>query len=124
LTVNYATSLKITRMQSVIDAIDANASPAYIEIGTSGMVTILVTITLDDPSFVEGGGVITMAGVPKTGTASADGLAASARIKDGGGNIIVSGLTVGESGTEVVLLDANIINGQPVTLNSGSITHG
>src|SRR5262245_23087453 len=101
--VNYAAALKSTRMQAVISAIDINASPAFIEIGTAAMAATLCTITLSKPSFSEGSGTITMLSPPKSGVASASGTAAAARIKDGGGNIIVSGLTVSTTGADINL---------------------
>ena len=124
MTVIYAAALKSSRMQSVITAIDVAVPPATLEIGTAAMTAVLCIITLGDPSFTESGGVITMTGVPKSGTATATGTAAAARIKDGGGNIIVSGLTVGITGSDINLNATAISNGQTVTLNSGAITHG
>jgi hypothetical protein len=121
--VNYAAALKSARMAQVITAVDVNAAPAFIEIGTAGMAQTLVSITLSDPSFTESGGVITMAGAPKSGVAGATGTAAAARIKEGGGGIIVSGLTVGTSGADVNLNSTSITNGQTVTLSSATITH-
>lgn len=123
--VTYNATLKAARMQEVLDAIDANASPATLEIGTSGMASVLATITLADPSFTRSNAVLTMAGVPKSDT-SADntGTAAEARIKDGGGTVVVSGLTVGTSGTDIVLNSTSIVSGQTVTISSGTITHG
>ena len=110
-------------MQAVITAIDANAAPGFIEIGTAGMAAVLCSITLSKPSFTETGGVITMAGAPKSGVAGASGTAANARIKDGGGNIIVSGLTVGTSGSDINLNSVSITSGQTITLSSATITH-
>ena len=121
--VNYVASLKSTRMAAVITAIDAHASPATIEIGTASMASVLVTITLSDPSFTESGGVITMAGVPKSGVAANAGTAAAARIKEGGGTSIVTGLTVGTSGSDINLNSTTIAVGQTVTITSGTITH-
>jgi hypothetical protein len=123
MSVSYAAALKSTRMAAVITAIDVNAAPATLEIGTAGMAATLVTITLGDPSFTEAGGVITMAGVPKSGVASGTGTAAAARIKDGGGNVIVSGLTVGTSASDIILNSTAISTGQTVTISSGTITH-
>ena len=110
-------------MQAVITAVDANAAPATLEIGTASMGAVLGIITLAKPSFTESGGVLTMAGAPKSGTASSTGTAAAARIKDGGGNVIVSGLTVGVSGSDINLGSVSVASGQQVTLSSGSITH-
>lgn len=124
MSVSYIASLKSTRMQAVIAAIDANASPGFIEIGTAGMAQVLCTITFQKPSFSESGGVITMLGAPKSGTAVASGTAANARFKDGGGvNQVVTGLTVGTSGTDIVLNSTAVTNGQTVTLNSATIQH-
>lgn len=123
--VNYSTALKSTRMAAVITAIDVNAAPAFIEICTAAFAAVIVTITLSDPSFTESGGVITMAGVPKSGTASLAGTntAAVARIKDGGGNVIVNNLSVGTSGADINLNSTSITFNQTVTLTSGTITH-
>lgn len=122
--VNYIAALKTSRMVAVITAIDTNASPATLEIGTAGMAATLCAITLAKPSFTEAGGVITMAGAPKSGTASASGTAAAARIKNGDGTtIVVTGLTVGTSGSDINLNSVAISNGQTVTISSGTITH-
>lgn len=121
--VNYNTATKTARMAATILQIDANASPAKIEICSASFASVLVTITLADPSFTESGGVITMAGAPKSGTATASGTAAVARIKDGGGTTIVNNLTVGTSGTEVTLDSTVITSGQVVEIISGVITH-
>ena len=123
MSVSYAAALKDTRMTAVISAIDAQSGNGSLEIGTASMAAVLVTINFQKPSFTESGGVMTMAGAPKSGTATAAGTAVAARIKDGAGNIQVSGLTVGTSGTDIVLNATAISNGQTVTLNSATITH-
>jgi len=123
MTVTYNAALKDTRMNAVVTAIDAGTSFGVLEIGTAGFSTSLVSITLQKPSFTEASGVITAAGVPLSGTASATGTAAAARIKDSSGTIVVSGLTVGTSGTDVILNSTSITTGQTVTLTSGTITH-
>jgi hypothetical protein len=123
LSVNYDTATKTARMAATILQIDADASPAKIEICTASFASVLVTITLQDPSFTESSGVITMAGAPKSGVASAAGTAAVARIKDGGGTTKVNNLTVGTSGAEINLDSVTIAVGQTVTITSGTITH-
>jgi len=121
----YATSLKNTRLDAVVAAIDAGASPGYIEIGTAAMALVVATITLGDPSGTTGAGVLTFSGFPRSDTtADASGTAAEAVIKDSDGNTIVSGLTVGTSGTDIVLSSVEISAGDTVTLNSATITHG
>jgi hypothetical protein len=121
--VNYDAATKTARMAQTILQIDNNAAPATIEICTASFAAVLVIITLSDPSFIESGGVITMAGVPKTGIAGNTGTAAVARIKDGGGTTKVNNLTVGTSATDIILNSTSITSAQAVTLTSGTITH-
>jgi len=123
--VNYNGATQTARMNATLGIIDNHASPATLEIGTAGMAAVLVVITLGDPSFSVGGtpAVLTMSGAPKSGTATGTGTAALARIKDGGGVAIVSGLTVGTSGQDINLNSASITAGQTVTISSGTITH-
>jgi len=123
MSVSYAAALKDTRMNAVVNAIDAQTGNGSIEIGTAGMAAVLVTINLQKPSFSEASQQITMIGAPKSGIASASGIAAAARIKDGAGGVQVSGLTVGTSGTDIVLNTTSLISGQTVTLSSAVISH-
>jgi hypothetical protein len=120
----YASTLKSARMQAVISAIDAQASAGSLEIGTSGMMSVLIAFVLSKPSFTLSGTVITMAGMPKSGTASGTGSAGSAQIKDGAGNIIVSGLTVDLAGADIILNATEITSGDLVALSSATISHG
>ena len=123
--VNWNAATQTSRMNASLTTIDAHASPAQLEIGTAAMAATLVTITLSDPSFSVGGtpATLTMLGVPKSVTAAAAGTAAAARIKDGGGVIILSGLTVGTSGQDINLNSTSISIGQTVTITGGTITH-
>jgi hypothetical protein len=123
MSVSYEASLKATRMQDVINAIDANASPGVVVIGTAAMNATLARVTLQKPSFSQSGGVITMLGVPLSHAAIAAGTAAAAIIQDGGGNTIVTGLTVSTGGADINLDSVSIAIGQNVTLTSGSISH-
>jgi hypothetical protein len=124
MTVTYSNALKDTRMSSVITAIDAGASPGTLEICTAAYAAVLVIITLSKPSFTEATQQITMAGVPKSGTASGSGTAAVARVKDSNANVIINNLTVGVSGSDINLNSTAISNGQTVTITAGTITHG
>jgi hypothetical protein len=122
--VNYAAALKDTRMNDVINAIDANANPGLMEICTAAFAQVLVTITFSKPSFSESGGIITMQGAPKSAMAANGGTAAVARIKDGGGtNVVINNLSVGVSGADINLNTTTINTGQLLTLSSGTITH-
>ena len=123
----YANTLKDTRMTAVITALDSGASsgsPATMEIGNAGFANVLVVINMAFPSFNEATQAIQMQGTPRSGTAGTTGTAALARLKDHVGNIIVSGLSVGTSGSDVNLSSLSITATQVVQINSGSITHG
>lgn len=123
MSVSYSQTLKDTRMNAVVTAIDAQSANGLLEIGTSGMAAVLVTIQFQKPSFTEANSTITMAGAPKSGVAANSGTAVTARIKDGAGNIQVQNLTVGTTGTDIILNSTSISSGQTVTLTSATITH-
>ena len=121
--VTYVASLRTTRMQAVRDAIAAGAGTAKLEIGTASMAATLVAVNLAATPTTVSGDVLTIASVPLSGTATATGTAAAARIKDKDGNVIVSGLTVGTSGTNVIIDNTSINSGQGVSISAGTITH-
>lgn len=122
--VTYTTAVKTARMNAVKDQIDAGAGAGKLEIGTAGMASVLATITLDDPCGTVTNGVLTFSGMPRSDTsADATGTAAAARIRDSNNNDIITGLTVGTSGTDIVLDSTSITAGQTVTINSATITH-
>jgi len=121
----YSTALKTARMSVVVNAIDAGALGGTIEIGTTGMASVLATITLDAVSGTVTDGVIFMSSFPKSDTnAAATGVATEARIRDSNGVDIITGLTVGLNGSDIVLDNLSIVTGQIVTLYSAVIAHG
>jgi hypothetical protein len=124
MSVTYSAATKTARMTAVRDQIDAGAAAGVLQIGTTGMGTVLATITLGDPSGTVSGSVLTLSGLPRSDT-SADntGTAAAARIRDSDGNDVITGLTVGTSGADIVLDSTSITAGQTVTINSATITH-
>lgn|SRR5262245_4592261 len=124
--VTYPTALKTTRMNAVETALDAGAGAAKLEIGTAGMASVLVTITLKDPAGTVSGAVLTLStGAPvPTGTATAAGTAAEARLRDSTNADVVTGLTVGTSGTNIIINNTTIAINDIVNLTSGTITHG
>lgn len=124
----YTTAVKNARMTAVRDQIDSGGAAGKIEIGTTGMGTILVTITLGYSGTSTGtitSGALTFAGFPRSGTAGNAGTAAEARIRTSGNVDIVTGLTVtNNAGAGDIKLDTTTIaNGQTVTLNSAVLTH-
>jgi len=135
MSVVYSSTLKNNRMQLVADLIagkvagssTGTASAGVLVIGTSalsGATGVLVSFTLGTTPGTVSGGVLTISGVPLTATASGTGTAAKGELRDNAGNVIVSGLTVGTSGTDIIINATAISSGQSVTLSSGTITHG
>lgn len=121
--VTYSSTVKDNRMTQVLNAIDGGVAAGYIEICSAAYASVLATITLADPCGSVAANALTFT-MPKSDTnADNTGTAAIARIKDSAGNIIVSGLTVGTVGTDIVLSSVGITAGDTVTINSATITH-
>jgi hypothetical protein len=120
--VTYTTAVKNARLDAVVTAI---GTAGVLEIGTTGMASVLATIALGNPAGTTASGVLTFSGFPRSDTsADATGTAAAARIRTAsGGTDIVTGLTVGTSGSDINLDSTSITAGQTVTLNSATITH-
>lgn len=120
--VTYTTAVKNARLDAVVTAI---GTAGVLEIGTTGMASVLATIALGNPAGTSASGVLTFSGFPRSDTsADATGTAAAARIRTAsGGTDIVTGLTVGTSGSDINLDSTSITSGQTVTLNSATITH-
>lgn len=117
--VTYATAVKTARMTATRDEV-ANGT---LEIGTTGMGTVLATFGLSADGGSISGAVWTLAFDSGTVTASGTGTAAAAQIKTSGGTAVITGLTVGTSGADMNLDSVSIASGQSVTLSSGTITH-
>jgi hypothetical protein len=128
--VTYSTAAKTARMNAVITQIDAGASTSTLEIGTASMAAVLAIFDLPDPCGTAASGVLTFDFDPDLSTtgeaaASTGTTAVEARIKDGDGTVVISGLTVGaaSSGEDIELSNVSIASGQTVTLATGTITH-
>lgn len=123
--VTYSTATKTARMNAVVTAI-----------GTSGKLklftasdALLATFTLASTAGTVSGAVLTFsdangatAGILST-TASAGGAATKASITTSADVDVITGLTVGTSGTDLILDNNVLTNGQSVTINSATITH-
>jgi hypothetical protein len=122
--VNYSTAAKNARLNAVVAQIDAGAGAGKLKIRDSSNV-VLATLTLADPCGTVSAGVLTFDFDPDISDTSADasGTAANAIITDDADTTVISGLTVGTSGTNVVLDSVSITAGQTVTITAGTITH-
>jgi hypothetical protein len=122
MTVRYSTSLRNAHSQATINTIDADAAVGYIEIregsqpanpNTAASGTLLVTIDLQDPSFGSpSSGVITLLGVPLSGTAVGTGTAGWFRIYDGADNAVIDGDIV----DDMTIDNTSIATGQTVRI--------
>lgn len=122
--VNYRTTLKTSRMQAVADDIDSGPAAGTLEIGDAGFASVLVTFTCDDPCGTVATDTLSFTGLPKSAIAGASETAAVARFKNSSGTVIVSGLTVGTSGTDIIISPSTTItSGQTVNWTAGSIQH-
>ena len=112
--VNYSLTAVNDRLQGVVTAID-DAGSGYLRLLAGG--TIVSSIQLANPCGTVNGGILTFTGTLLDPSAAHTGNVDSARIEDGAGNIMISGLTVG-----IPLSTADILltNGLNTTLvNSG-----
>lgn len=125
--VTYPTNVKASRMTAVRDNIDAGGAAGKLEICSAAYASILATIPLGYSGASTGtvsGAVLTLSGFPRSDT-SADntGTAAVARIRTSANVDVITGLTVGLSGSDINLDSLSITAGQTVTINSAAITH-
>jgi hypothetical protein len=124
--VTYSTAAKNARLEAVKTLLEAGSGAAQLVIGTSslsGATGVLAEIPLDDPCGSVAAGVLTFSGLPNTVIAAATGTAAKAELRDSDDNTIVSGLTVGTAGTDIIIQSTAIAAGQTIQINSGAITH-
>lgn len=129
--INYNNNVKRQRLAVVMQAIDAAApNPGKLILvlkeGTTQL--DLATIPFSIPSFeFERDDMLRMLGSPLTVNATYTGLIITARIEDGASNIIGEGLRVdvtSASNPDVLVSSIHITGGNPVTVFSGTITHG
>lgn len=118
--ITYSTATKTARMNAVVTQLGASAK---LQIGTTGMSTVLATITLDATAGTVSNGVLTLSGMPKNVAASAAGTAAAARLRTSGDVDVITGLTVGTSATDIIIDNTNVASGQTVNVTSVVITH-
>lgn len=121
----YDNTTKDARMQAVADRIDSGSGAGVLQLATSSaFTTLLAEITLGDPCGTVASQALTLSGFPRSDTsANNSGTATHARIVTSGGTQIVGPLTVGTSGTHVVMDNPALVAGQQVTINSAVLTH-
>lgn len=130
----YSNTVKNGRLQVVADlvagktlaAATGSATAGKLVIGTSalsGATGVLCTIDLPTTPFSIASGVATLLGVPLSGTAILGGTAAKAELRDNAGTVIRGGLTVGLTGTDVIIASTSIVLADTVRVTALTITH-
>lgn len=135
MTMTYSTAAGNARLAAALNATGTSAGVSVngqtaggglLVIGTSllsGATGVLCTITLSsNPPFSISSKVATLSGVPLTATPSANGTAALAELRDSAGNTVGSTLTVGTSGTDIIVSTTGFLTSVAVTVTSGTIT--
>lgn len=128
MSVVYASATKDARMTAVVTAIGASGK---LKLFAADGTTLLATFTLAATAGTVSGNVLTLsdqnggtAGILNT-TASAGGTATRASITTSADVVVVTNvLTVGLSASDIILDNNVFTNGQAITINSGTITHG
>lgn len=115
--VTYSTAARAARMTATRDAC-ANGT---LEILTAAD-AVLASIGLSPDAGTVAGGIWTLA-FDGPAIATDSGAAARAQIKDAGGAVVLSGLTVGTSGADVTISNTSITTGQTVTVDAFTVTH-
>lgn len=126
MSVVYANATKTGRMNAVVTAIGASG---LIKFYTSNGGTLLATFALAATAGTVINSVLTFSdangatpGILNT-TAAAGGTATYARITTSADANVVTGLTVGTSGTDFILDNNMLTATQAITINSATITH-
>lgn len=140
MTMTLATALRTARAQDIVDAIDAGATPGYMEIytaprpATGAAITTqtkLGTLTFSQPCGTVAAGVITLGTI--TGDDAADAtvdpgtdLPLWSRVYDGAGTFVNDwDVTAAGGGGDVLLNTVNIVTGGPISPDGAqTITEG
>jgi hypothetical protein len=119
----YILTLKNTRLQDVVDAIDAGTSNGYIEVGTTDMSTVLLRASLSKPCGSVANAVLTFSSNLTQFTGLANGEAVEARIRTSEGDDVVTELTVGTANSDIIMPITNVTSDMLFVVQSAVITH-
>lgn len=119
--VTHSSTLREAWAQDVLDAVDGGGSYGRIGVYDSGD-TLLVMFTLQDPSFSRSGAVLTLLGVPLSGTAAATGTANYAKMMNSAATDKIVQGTCATADADFIIDNASIVSGQTVQLASCTYT--
>jgi hypothetical protein len=126
MSVVYNVTLKNTRMTAVVTAIDNGGAGSLLFGDVTSFVGIhlLAIMIFSATCGTVSGGVLTFAVPLVEASAPYSGTATQAEVEDGVGHVVISGLTVGTSASDINLSSTSIVAGQSVTITAASVTHG
>ena len=122
--ITLATAARNAACDAIVDLIDAGAGAGVLQIGSAGFAVILADITFNDPAFgAASGGTATAATSPSAlqDTTTVAGTAAVFRVRDSK-SVDVFSVTVGTSGTDIILNSTAFTLNGTVTLTSLTLT--
>lgn len=121
--VDYTVAVINSRLTQVVNAVDANGN-GVLRLLNGG--SIVSSFQLARPSMTVSAGVATFNGLSLIDPSAVGGTATSARVEDGAGNVIITGLVVNNTASpppDIILTPTNVIAaGQVVALTAASIT--
>lgn len=130
MTIGLSTTVRTNRMTQILNAIDGGSGAGKLKFydgtrpATGGTATTLLgTVTCSDPCGTVSNGVLTFSAFTQDSSADATGTATWARFTDSA-DTFVADVSVGTSGTEIVLNTVSIVSGGPISISSGSLTEG
>lgn len=114
----YPVNVLNSRLQQVVNAIDAGVSNGFLRLIQLGG-AVVASFQLARPCATIAGGVLTFTGT-LIDPAAAGGLVGGGIVTDGNGNVVISGLLLN---TEIFLSPTPNVNpGQTVSITSATIT--
>lgn len=120
--VDYNASLLNTRLQDVVNAIDAGPSNGFLKLIGNG--TVLSSFQLSRPCGVVANGVLSFSGLSLIDpAAAATGASTGARIETSDGTVVISGLVTSGNDPDITFTPNNSITaGQAVAITAATIT--
>lgn len=105
---------------AIVDSVDAGSGAGYIQIETSGDAEI-ATLPMSDPAFGAASNGVATANAITSDTSATGGTAAQASVYDSN-NVKKWEMTLGTSGTEVIISSTSIGAGDTVSMSSLTVT--
>ena len=119
--ISLNTTLRNARSTAIVTEAGANAK---LTVYTADYGAALYTSTCAATLGTVSGGVLTFNAVGNATATGADTAAIARLFKSDGTTMVMEGLTVGTSGTNIVITNTTIAIGDVVTTSSGTITEG